>query len=575
MHAYTNASDSIEFLVLRTLGEHVHNQCVRASVLEGTFSSYLQAEKLRAEVDYERPHDFAYDYLVTSLLSKWKGWSTEVKLDQVALESWTAFETKCKETNVRLSNLRLEGKDPSVLGFISEVQRKISLVLGSYRSFQAFERNRWSNGATTLTRRGATVQQKMSVPVAVSPSALKHLKTDIEHDPIWASSILGVRPSGPFSLLKSNFEIVPYNRWLTVPKNAKTDRCIAAEPAGNSFLQQGVGRYIRSRLKRFGVDLDDQSNNQRAAALAAVRELATLDLKGASDTVSRELVWLLLPVKWAELLDDLRSTHSRFPDGRVVRLEKFSSMGNAYTFELESLIFWAIATTSCGVTSTSDEAEVSTQILIYGDDIIVPKKHAATTIEWLEYFGFTINRDKSFVEGHFYESCGIHVFKGVDVTPAYQKEIVSPSGQIIPSELVRFANRLIRWQTKHEDFLTEDQYIALSECVTQILFMYPGRHIPMIPYSESDDGVIVPGPLLPGKYCPNRHSYMCTVLRYQPKAVSDDVLIVSPTGEIRSSSLSYFALKLRDPSFSYTDPKGHVVRIAGGGWIQYKTWVHA
>lgn len=562
--ANTDTSDSIEFAVMQILGRGAFSSEVRNLILSGSFNSYLDADKARAKFDYVNAREFGIDYLLCKFLSKWKGWTVgDEDLSTRALASWTASEAHCKETNKRIRDVYLQGKDPCASILISRIQRKIEGVLGRLDLFSVMGRNRWSTGATLATKRGTTVQQKMSVPIAVSPRALKYIRKDIEHDPLWSMSILGVRPSGPYSLLPCVFDVVDENRWLTVPKDAKTDRAIGAEPAGNTFLQQGVGRYIRSRLMHFGVNLDDQSINQRGALLAYNDGLATLDLKSASDSVSRELVWLLLPLPWAELLDDLRCSYSRFPDGSRVRLEKFSSMGNAFTFELESLIFWALCS------SVTEMEKTDGPVWVYGDDLIVPRKSSSSIIHWLECFGFQVNTEKSFTQGPFYESCGKHYFVCDDVTPIYQKDLVRDNPSII-----RFANRLERWRLKHERQFGHDDFCNLIlEAQTLILMGYKGR-FPKIPISDSDDGFIASrSELADCPFDPN-NGYHCWVLRFKAVALDEDVIAVNKFGQARIVSLDYLALKLRDPFTSFSDSQGRLIRTERGFWYYGHARVH-
>jgi len=242
-----------------------------------------------------------------------------------------------------------------------------------------------------------------------------------------------MRPEGKYCLLDSNFVLTDECRIETVPKNAKTERVIAVEPRGNSFLQKGIGSYIRSKLRTVGVNLDDQTRNQDLARRALSESLVTLDLRAASDTVSREVVYSLLPYDWAASLDAVRTRRAAMPDGTVTVLEKFSSMGNGFTFELESLIFWALCS------AVADFNQEYGEVAVYGDDIIVPRSIATEVCLTLQFCGFEINDDKSFFEGPFFESCGEHFFNGTNVTPAYQKEPLDS----LP-EAVRCANRLMR-----------------------------------------------------------------------------------------------------------------------------------
>lgn len=375
--------------------------------------------------DYQEAEAFAKDYLVVSFLSKWKGLKTGLDLDAEALQRFIAAEDICRETNLRIRKARLGGINPFVAAVIYTAQRKIAALIGPASYFKIEPWFGWGPGATyEIPRRRAFVDTKMSeLPFAVTPKADRLFRSVLGDDLHWSSAV------GPALTTK-----VEACRIEAVPKNAKTHRIIAIEPRANSFLQKGVGGYFRSRLKRVGIDLDDQSRNQRGARRAYEAGLATLDLKAASDTVAKEVVYELLPLEWAMLLDDLRSPLAEMPDGSKRSLEKFSSMGNGFTFELESLIFWAV------VSSVVDMLTPGGEVLIYGDDIICPRETATQVIECLAFLGFQINNEKSFIEGNFFESCGKHFFQGKEVTPIYQKEVIE-----CEVELLRLGNRLIRY----------------------------------------------------------------------------------------------------------------------------------
>jgi hypothetical protein len=207
--------------------------------------------------------------------------------------------------------------------------------------------------------------------------------------------------------------VVEGNKFTSVPKNALTNRGICVEPTLNIFVQLGVGAVIRERLKRLGVNLSDQTRNQEFARRAYRDGLATIDLSKASDTLSYAAVINLLPPDWVQLLEIARSPKT-YVDGKYVVLEKFSSMGNGYTFELESLIFASLAH-ACNPGRTDD-------IAVYGDDIIVPAQGAPKLIEALNYLGFKVNESKSFLAGNFFESCGKDFFQGILVRPFFLKK---------------------------------------------------------------------------------------------------------------------------------------------------------
>lgn len=401
--------------------------------------------------NYTRASDFRDDYLVVSYLSKYKGLKTGLDVKAEALSSFEAAEAKCKETNARLRQMRPADCRVEPVLFLATM--KIASILGECNVPSVLAACRWSGGATaTLREAEANAIRKMDEsPISVTRGALDLLKREIESDYLWCSGICKADVEGPLCLLDTTFNIIETNRVTTVPKDATKDRTIAAEPTGNVFLQLGVGKYIRARLKkRVGIDLDSQEFNQRAALEGSISgQLATVDLKSASDTVSRQLVLQLLPWDWFELLDQLRSREGIVGD-RVITYEKFSSMGNGYTFELETLLFyslaWACAQLDCPEGPT----------LVYGDDIICHTDAYPRLLEVLTYCGFSVNTKKTHASGSFRESCGKHYWDGSDVTPIYQKELLHGNRLISRGEVYRCANRIIRLAWRRGHFLWLD-----------------------------------------------------------------------------------------------------------------------
>jgi len=203
------------------------------------------------------------------------------------------------------------------------------------------------------------------------------------------------------------------NKITFVPKTAKTHRAIAVEPLLNGLVQKGADLFMRKRLKRIGVDLSDQSKNQRLAHLGSINDsdtsFVTIDLSSASDSISCGLVRSVLPPGWFEFLNSIRSPCFEL-EGKQYTYSKFCSMGNGFCFPLESLLFAACChAVGCGVPGTD--------FSVYGDDIIVRKQFAGDVLRSLKILGFTPNANKTFLEGSFRESCGSDWFNGKDVRP--------------------------------------------------------------------------------------------------------------------------------------------------------------
>jgi hypothetical protein len=514
-----NASDCVTYQAVLDLCQDLDTSRALTVAILIRYSEFTQLADLDIDPSrYLNASSFSKDYMITTLLKKFKGLDSKINTRDVALDSWKAAELKCQETNRRIRDASKEVK--SSLGpILYRAQMKIAAVLGPLKVSSLLERGRWGPGATSDLRRNAGLDNKLSCNPTVTPRCVRYARAVIEADPLWFESITGQRPEGPFSILVSSiFQKSEGSRFLTVPKNAKTDRCISAEPTMNGFIQGGVGRFIRDRLALVGVRLDDQSRNRDLAAKASVLHLATLDLSAASDTISSGLVFSLLPPEWSDFLDDIRSHYTSI-DGSLVHLEKFSSMGNGFTFELETLIFWALATS---VTEKYDRDRFA----VYGDDLIVDRSLAAVIVETLEFCGFSVNQSKSYFSGSFFESCGGHFFEGCDVTPIYQKEEITSL-----SELVRFHNRLKRWSWRtsvvdHRDYTRRvcRSLRALSNVPIAIPF---GAH--------GDDGFLLPRKAF--DYCPN-HGYYSRVL-------------VSSSINREANELSLFALKLRAPQYNF------------------------
>lgn len=381
-------------------------------------------------VDYKPTRDphvhSAVEYLrvaqVSALFSKNASLPLGVDCEAVALQKFLDSEARCEATNMAFRNRSLPfsqgGRDASL---IFRVQRKIAGILGPLPGFTELDFG-FGPGVNVGLSRFTSVRRKTSAAPTCSAGAWKYLSVLQECFPSWQE----LRNAVPCD----------YGKYTSVPKNATTNRSILVEPLINSFLQKGVGSLIRNRLARVGVNLRDQGVNQeRAREGSLTGDIATLDLAAASDTISREVVAELLPIDWWLLMEDLRSKYALMPDGRKIVLQKFSSMGNGFTFELESLIFYAIC--SC----LSDET-----VTIYGDDITCASKDVHVIIGGLEHFGFAVNTDKSFWEGPFRESCGSDYFEGCRVRPVFVKGLLSVK------EIFRLHNFFVR---NHEDDLAK------------------------------------------------------------------------------------------------------------------------
>jgi len=357
---------------------------------------------------------FADDYLVTNILKKNPHLPIRTSPRDKAECTWLEAESLCGTTNelwraVSAGNANFR-KEVDIR--LEKVRRIIARILGPLTRADleyAESKFRFGPGATSaVTGYNVLKSKKMTSTFDVTPRLY----------PFWRSIT-----TSRWQQDITSVNLVGASKVTFVPKTALTDRAIAIEPHGNIYVQLGIGALLRKKLKSAGLDLDNQAELNRAAAkVAQAQGLATIDLSSASDTIAYLTVWNLLPHDWACLLDVARTEYSIFRD-REVRLEKYSSMGNGYTFELESLIFWAVSL------SVSRAGET---VMAFGDDIIIPAEHAAKLREMLWSLGFKVNEQKSFITGCFFESCGTDYHHGRNVRPFYFKgEYHSQTAQVI------------------------------------------------------------------------------------------------------------------------------------------------
>lgn len=211
----------------------------------------------------------------------------------------------------------------------------------------------------------------------------------------------------------------------TVPKDSRGPRIICMEEQEMMFLQQGLGDAIRKHLEkhpltRGHVNFRNQEINRRLAQESSIsREFATLDMKEASDRISKKLVVLLFD-KLPHMRDCLLALSAptiQLPNGEVMKARKFAPMGSSLCFPIMSVVHYALAIAAMHVATARTTKALARDIYVYGDDIIVKTCHVDALFEAFPKFGLMFNQGKSFRHGHFRESCGMDAFQGANVSP--------------------------------------------------------------------------------------------------------------------------------------------------------------
>jgi hypothetical protein len=321
-----------------------------------------------------------------------------------AVRNFLIAERTCRITNKRLDYYyakrdRLLKRDPILASDISVMESALRGLCGSFSKFlnELPDLLKVTSGATaTLSRaqseRSNKVRREFVGPIRSYPYYLALTK------------YLGQKG-------KIRFVRRDVNRIEFVPKNWKTDRTIACEPDASVAFQLAFDSWLKRRLRARGTNLSDQRLNCLGAFVGSLDgSLSTIDLQMASDTLAYNSVHWLFPSQWLPFLEAFRSPSGFSEDTGHVRYAKYSSMGNGYTFTLETAVFYAACV-----------AVGSRRFAVYGDDIVIETELAPRVIKLLKFFGFSTNPDKTFTDGFFRESCGEFWFKGVDITPFYMR----------------------------------------------------------------------------------------------------------------------------------------------------------
>jgi len=232
-------------------------------------------------------------------------------------------------------------------------------------------------------------------------------------------------------------DTVPYSRVCVVPKDLANRRIICIEPKELMFAQQGLMQIVYDLVHQHPLAkrLIDFRHQERSQDMARDLFLATIDLKDASDLVSKTLAKKLLPREVYRLVTLYRSRGIQFPDGSIVEdYETLFTMGNALCFPFESLIFLALCVGTrcywdpsvrmlllkwCDHSYTRpDHLAQRLRCRVFGDDIIVPNYLAQEVVHVLHSAGLVINENKTCVATPVRESCGAWFYAMADARVA-------------------------------------------------------------------------------------------------------------------------------------------------------------
>lgn len=308
-----------------------------------------------------------------------------------------------------------------------------------------------------------------------------------EQVPLWAEASRQQRWSRSSIVVESS-------NYSFVNKTTTIARGICTEPSVNMWFQLGFGECLNRRLgKVYGYDPALQPDRNRVMARRGSFDgsLSTIDLESASDSMSLHILEEILPADFFRWLTLLRCRRTTTPQGKLVELNMVSTMGNGFTFPLQTLLFHSVVKSAyrllgiplnrgrLDVEGQNDPFAVSRNFSVFGDDIIVDTRAVRLVLRGLYLLGFKVNEDKTFVEGPFRESCGADYVNGVNVRGVYIKSLNTQQDVFVA------INTLNRWSAKTG--------VSLPETLDVLLRSVPYPHSRLTPPDEDDAaGIHVP-----------------------------------------------------------------------------------
>lgn len=395
---------------------------------------------------YDDAYAFARDYAAISFLRKCADLPTGIDTGAAAIATWYTAESECYRTNERLSPFVYGSpEDERLQQFVLRLKRRVEEAIG-HRPPPLGDPV-FGPGATISDRSlQTTLPDKLS-----SVPTLYHDSWPILFDVVFSAWGESLTATADGLYRDRSPQYVSGNVFFTVQKDATTDRGCAKEASLNAAFQRRRGIDLSNALQaNLGICLAHlpELHSKLACEGSLTGEICTIDLRTASDTQAYNLIKLALPGPWFDALECLRARKTLMPDTGWVKLEKFSSMGNGFTFELETIVFRAIVMAAIDVEAGYDAPR---RVSVFGDDIVVDTKYSSVVMSALQWCGLTPNTRKTFTTGKFRESCGGDFFNGVAVKPFKLKELPSA-----PQHWIGIANG-IRARTRFfacDSFLT-------------------------------------------------------------------------------------------------------------------------
>jgi len=370
---------------------------------------------------------------------------------------------KFLSTQVRIaSKKKLSFRAFSVL---HEARLIIKEILGDFDEKEHHERCKFGKRASVGCPASMSyLDVRLAGPITGSADHIGWFSDHLKEDKILREAIQMCSDSEPSFALCNELTLT------NVPKSYKSLRSIMPNTTIGSFYTYGLGKMIEKRLSKVGLHIPSLQERHKGYVkrYSRTRSHVTADLSAASDSFTVELINRLLPRPWFNKINFGRIKRVKIKK-KTYHLESFMTMGIGFTFQLQTLCFYALLK---GIEKLSG---CKGKISVYGDDLIYPKRMHNYVKSIFEDLGFILNSDKTFVFEEFRESCGSDCYCGIDVRP-FQPE---GSHQLLSSRLYNsllyktINGLLLRWSEEEIPGTLEFLYSEVLRVSPQILQVPP------------------------------------------------------------------------------------------------------
>jgi len=406
------------------------------NILVSAINKDLDCMETHANAEFPNGESYLHYYVGVQrqdLLKRWFVDSDEQTKKQLNFEAASKF----RDDNERMASFSRLNLFASIPDFrlrktplekvLLAARNLVHLILTDYDTEELFQNCKHSTGSSVgVPFTNTHTSAKWALPISCTENAKSLFNQYLLWNPLALELMLANNAVKHDGSPREILDIVPGSEFFSVEKDSLSRRGAAKEPTANMFLQQGVMSMLFDRLVPFLDLVNLQEEHKLLARLASIyKTVGTVDFSSASNLIMMDLIEFLVPEKWFDLLCLTRSENVVIRELETVdELFMISSMGNAFTFPLESLVFYALA---CAVVnyetggSTLVEEEVLTQVSVFGDDCIIPSDHIPGFIQVCESLGMKVNVKKTYFQAGdpFRESCGGDYYHGHDVRPYF------------------------------------------------------------------------------------------------------------------------------------------------------------